>query len=361
MTEFSPQNALFFARVCRAAYFPDDGPIQDAFGGGLLGLERFDGPLDSHGFVARAQGLAVLAFRGTFPLSIDNWLTDADAPLGPAPDSAPGQVHRGFADAFSGLAATVDQFLAGLDDGLDLWVTGHSLGGALATLASVHLAGRPSFCGVYTFGSPRVGDAEYAGVYKADHFRVVNDNDIVPRVPPKDLSYHHVGTRVLLVPGQDPQVSATGDDPDGSALGGEVAGRIAAFLQAGSLDPLLALEGLSAGVAGPLGVAAEGSRQLRDRLLGASFAVVEGWADAVCQRAPTSCATTSRSATSGPWVGLTSRRRPDVVGGPRRARTACSRIWRRSDDKGTRNEPSAYRPACLRQDHRHSPACRAAV
>jgi hypothetical protein len=39
---FSLSNARFFARVCGAAYFPNDGPVQDAFGGGLLGLERFD-------------------------------------------------------------------------------------------------------------------------------------------------------------------------------------------------------------------------------------------------------------------------------------------------------------------------------
>jgi triacylglycerol lipase len=282
---FSPDNVRFFARVCRAAYFPDDGPTQAAFRGGLRGLDRFEGPLDSHGFVARAEGFAVLAFRGTFPLSVENWLTDADAPLGPAPDAVPGRVHRGFADAFNGLLANgMDQRLASLEGGLDLWITGHSLGGALATLASVHLPGRPSFRGVYTFASPRVGDPDFAGGYSLAHFRVVNDNDIVPRVPPQELGYRHVGTRVFLAPGQEPQVSEAGDDPDESLSGGDAGGRVRDFLQAGltslpgGLDPL----GPLAALPGPADVPGA----LLNQFLGGSFAAVERWADGVCQRFP---------------------------------------------------------------------------
>ncbi|HAG82274.1 MAG TPA: hypothetical protein DCL61_14170 [Cyanobacteria bacterium UBA12227] len=72
-----------------------------------------------------------------------------------------------------------------------LWFTGHSLGGAVATLAAAAciLAEDPPLevSGVYTFGQPRVGDSRFADLYnsrlKSKTFRFVNNNDIVTRVP----------------------------------------------------------------------------------------------------------------------------------------------------------------------------------
>jgi hypothetical protein len=63
-----------------------------------------------------------------------------------------------------------------------VWFTGHSLGGALATLAADRF---PGVEGLYTFGSPRVGDAGFANGFRAlgKTYRFVNNNDIVSRVP----------------------------------------------------------------------------------------------------------------------------------------------------------------------------------
>ncbi len=55
---------------------------------------------------------------------------------------------------------------------------------------------------VYTFGQPRVGDRNFARLYNRFHgkqtFRVVNDQDIVPRVPGVLLGYRHCGNEALL-------------------------------------------------------------------------------------------------------------------------------------------------------------------
>eukprot|EP00170_Pyropia_yezoensis_P008149 contig_33917_g8176 len=80
--------------------------------------------------------------------------------------------------------------------------TGHSLGGALATLAAAdvaarHPGGRPPV--LYSFGQPKVGDAAFGAAVDAllpAAFRVVNDVDVVARAPAG--SYRHVGRAVLV-------------------------------------------------------------------------------------------------------------------------------------------------------------------
>ena len=86
---------------------------------------------------------------------------------------------------------------------LPLWLTGHSLGGAMATLAASELihADEP-FYGVYTFGQPRCGDRDFARTFnneaKSRFFRFQNNNDIVTRIPARLMGYSHVGTFVYI-------------------------------------------------------------------------------------------------------------------------------------------------------------------
>jgi hypothetical protein len=73
-------------------------------------------------------------------------------------------------------------------------LTGHSLGAALATLS----AGRyGSVQGVYTFGSPRVGDEVFKKNFDVKIFRIVNNDDIVSQLPPRG-KYLHVGELKLI-------------------------------------------------------------------------------------------------------------------------------------------------------------------
>jgi triacylglycerol lipase len=75
-----------------------------------------------------------------------------------------------------------------------------ALGAALATLAvaKLRLERDEAVNGLYNFGQPRAGDAEFARVFDLDFapqtFRYVNDQDIVPRVPLRLMQYSHVGT-----------------------------------------------------------------------------------------------------------------------------------------------------------------------
>ena len=77
-------------------------------------------------------------------------------------------------------------------EGLPVFITGHSLGGALATLAAANLSGR-SLATCYTFGAPRVGDKRFSDCLRTPVYRVVNPLDTVPLVPGWWRGYRHAG------------------------------------------------------------------------------------------------------------------------------------------------------------------------
>jgi triacylglycerol lipase len=153
--------------------------------------------------LAVSQDAIVVSFRGTEPNRPQDWITDlnfdlVDGPLG-------GQVHEGFYDSLSCVWHLLDQQVKQLQSERQrrLWVTGHSLGAALATLAVARWreADQP-VSGLYTFGQPRTGDRTFARnfdfAFRPRTFRIVNHLDIVTRTPPRALGYYHVGSFVYL-------------------------------------------------------------------------------------------------------------------------------------------------------------------
>jgi triacylglycerol lipase len=133
-----------------------------------------------------SSDLAVLAFRGTDIGDFTNLSADAD--LVPMTWEKGGKVHRGFAEALREVRPSLDLALQALR--CRALFTGHSLGAALATLmASVQ---HPA-C-LYTFGSPRVGDANFVSTLKdVEIRRYVDCCDLVTRVPPEFIGYTHAG------------------------------------------------------------------------------------------------------------------------------------------------------------------------
>ena len=135
----------------------------------------------------------VVAFRGT-EQKVSDWLTDARAF---SIDVGKSKIHSGFWEALTVNADPQGQTVLSLvrdvlesqavKDGngnaLPVFVTGHSLGGALALLTTKELASDITGA-CYTYGAPRVANYEYFEGMKTPVFRVVNSSDIVPRVPP---------------------------------------------------------------------------------------------------------------------------------------------------------------------------------
>jgi Lipase (class 3) len=170
--------------------------------------------------------LVVVSFCGTKPFNALMWSTDIDFSWYEI--SGKGKIHGGFMKALglqkkNGWPKELENDIKHLfayyaireklrevlkqNANAKFLVTGHSLGGALAILFPSILAlhGEEALLkrleGVYTFGQPRVGDAEFGKFVrgfldepKKRYIRFVYGNDMVPRIPFDDkiLLFKHI-------------------------------------------------------------------------------------------------------------------------------------------------------------------------
>ncbi|WP_019502938.1 lipase family protein [Pseudanabaena sp. PCC 6802] len=194
-TRYEPQNALWLGQSARLVY-SDSKTIQAETATWGFSKFRFFDKEGTQAFAIANDELAIVALRGSE--EVIDWVTNAKFNL---VDGMGGKVHQGFNQALTLVYADIRQTITEFQDkGQSLWFTGHSLGGALATLAVAKLRyeeDKPVY-GLYTYGQPRSGDRNFERIFNADFksrtFRFVNHNDIVSRIPPRSLSYSHVGT-----------------------------------------------------------------------------------------------------------------------------------------------------------------------
>jgi len=127
----------------------------------------------------------VLAFRGTEGTSIKDIKADAKAHTMNCESG--GKIHSGFSAAYDQVALDINERLKDPSIAhLPLFITGHSLGGALATVAAKKLSPQAGIAACYTFGSPRVGDEQWISQIKTPIYRLVNAADCVTMLPPGD-------------------------------------------------------------------------------------------------------------------------------------------------------------------------------
>lgn len=153
---------------------------------------------------------AVLAFRGT--ANWGDWKINLNALRVPLPGYPGVQVHEGFWAAFKASQADLLKAVDGIRPSLGIYITGHSLGGAVAQIASAILE-RDNLAACYTFGSPRLATENFDRQVKCPHYRLVNHWDLVPGVPlPSPWGYQHSGDPRLLT-GPRPLEALRRDQP----------------------------------------------------------------------------------------------------------------------------------------------------
>ena len=167
--------------------------------GGFAAPARFVHPgTDGQGYgTFDANGLALLAFRGTQPDRVGDLVSDARFAFEPC-KLGEGHVHAGFQNTALGLWPDVERWLhETAAKRKRLIVCGHSLGAAIATLLAL-----PSKADLlFTLGSPRVGDADFVAQFEASALRVVRAVDccdVVTEVPPIALGFQHLGAPLYI-------------------------------------------------------------------------------------------------------------------------------------------------------------------
>lgn len=225
-----PVNSYLLALASSLAY---PGKVRDAAGATLtdrfgdsyreLGLELLATlETDRRGedmpvLVLADSDLLLVVFRGSEASGTDailrDWLqTDAQIELVPFGDV---RVHRGFSLALGSFYEELTDTLRRLRDGRRLWLTGHSLGGALANLTALQLfRDGIQVTGVVTFASPRVGDAawqeRFESAFGERAQQWIHDHDPVTRLPwsSEQRPYRNVGTINLLGPDHPARMAA---------------------------------------------------------------------------------------------------------------------------------------------------------
>jgi len=163
LMSYSPQVAADCAMASLEAY--NDSPFVE----GYDTTHTFEDG-DTFAFICERERHAILAYRGTE--SITDFLTDIKYVK---TDWHYGRVHKGFAEAFRPTHEAIQAALVGKA----YYVTGHSLGGALATLEASY--GNAMAC--YVYGCPRVGNRKFK-VHIPLH-RHEKFGDMVTIIPPR--------------------------------------------------------------------------------------------------------------------------------------------------------------------------------
>lgn len=111
-------------------------------------------------------------------------------------------MHQGFSNAYTSVRDTIHTYLKNHTTP-SVTVTGHSLGGALATLCAVDIQYNfpKTAVDVYTFGAPRVGNDGFRESFNRrvpNSYRFVHGMDIVPAIPRPWQGYRHVDAEYRL-------------------------------------------------------------------------------------------------------------------------------------------------------------------
>jgi triacylglycerol lipase len=207
-TCLNSSTAYWMARIAKAVYLKkaDEAPDEEAILADLKAEDTsFRSVLGTSKNSAQAalvehSNYICLAFRGTDEISdwLDNLNIFSEKVLF-------GEFHRGFwkslDDVWGPLFAEYQQLRQ--NKRRPLFLTGHSLGGAMAAVAAARLIHSDlPFTSVYTFGQPRTMTLATARIFnveaKSKFFRFQNNNDIVTRIPARLMGYSHVGSYLYI-------------------------------------------------------------------------------------------------------------------------------------------------------------------
>jgi len=174
---YSDRMAWILAHMAKLAYIKfDESPLEVerlkyCLQSGWFNLIKTFNKNGTQAFLAKNDEFAVLSFRGTQPDKWEDVRTDLRVLKLRTID---GRVHIGFKNAFDDVKDAITEELRKHLGKMPLYITGHSLGAALATVATQEIEEEFNdlVAACYTFGSPRVGDGKYEKAIKVPFYRI---------------------------------------------------------------------------------------------------------------------------------------------------------------------------------------------
>lgn len=140
--------------------------------------------------VDTTNSLIVISFRGSS--SVRNWIANANFGLADISWCNKCKAHAGFKKSWDEAEASVMTAITAAKaehPTFKIIATGHSLGGAMASLAAGALRAAGTAVDLYTYGAPKSGNDELAAFLgttdKGASYRVVKSQDPVPTLPPR--------------------------------------------------------------------------------------------------------------------------------------------------------------------------------
>jgi triacylglycerol lipase len=181
---------LKFAKISATTY---DNPkvAKNKFAALNYDIVKFFDVNGAQAYLLKSSSDYVLSFRGTEVSQPSDVL--ADLKVRKVPEESGGMVHRGFKKETDKLWGSIIETIKDIDK---IYVTGHSLGAAMATIAASRIPSK--VIALVTFGSPRVGNRAFVNSLSVDHYRVQNNCDTVTKVPFLFLNFRHHGTHKYM-------------------------------------------------------------------------------------------------------------------------------------------------------------------
>ena len=191
------ERGELFAILSKIAYYEEKAAKEEANKLGFTEVKFYN--LDgAQAYKFENKTDVVIACRGTEPTQFND--IKADLRARPVKSESVSRVHYGFKREVDDIWPQIEKDILNIKS-KKLWITGHSLGAAMATI----MASRCRHCEplidpqeLHTFGSPRVGWKKYTQTFDTKHYRWVNNNDIVTRVPFAFMCYHHDGEEMYF-------------------------------------------------------------------------------------------------------------------------------------------------------------------
>ena len=192
------QKSLLFAELSQLAYNNKKNATNGAKRLGFTTVEYYDN-YGAQAYRFMNKNNFVIACRGTEATQWNDIKADINA--WPTKSETVSYVHSGFKREVDKIWSALEEDIAREAGKRNVWFCGHSLGASMATIIASRCTGSricPNPIELYTYGSPRVGFKRFVTHENITHYRWVNNNDIVTRVPLWTMGYRHDGERMYL-------------------------------------------------------------------------------------------------------------------------------------------------------------------